>query len=225
MLSPRTDTCRVLLLGLGAEDPLVAATLEAGGSALDVCHLTPYDLPTAIADEDARLLIVGGFDLGQQAIHQVREMGRPLPVIVILTTADSSVQAARLLEEGAKDVILPSDGWRLAARLEREVLRGIGHEVDRVAFSHVQTRFVANLGQELRGPIETIIDLAQQIREDGSARLNQRQLRLTSHIEWQGRQLGDLMGDLIDAANLEAGTLDLNIQEVEVAPLLRRALS
>ena len=86
--------------------------------------------------------------------------------------------------------------------------------------SEAKTAFVANLSHELRTPLNAIIGYGEMLGED----LRALELEDLAHdalrILSAGNYLMVLVNDLLDLEKVESGELTLNLEEVEIEPLL-----
>jgi len=88
-----------------------------------------------------------------------------------------------------------------------------------VASQH-KSQFLANMSHELRTPLNAIIGYSEILQED-VADLGQENLVLDlKKIESSGRHLLGLINDILDLSKIEAGKMDVFIEDVEIAPLL-----
>ena len=90
------------------------------------------------------------------------------------------------------------------------------------AASQVKSNFIANISHELRTPLSAIIGYTEILVEEhedaaGSAAL----LADLAKIDANARHLLGLINDLLDLTKIEAGRMDVSIQPVDVAALLR----
>jgi signal transduction histidine kinase len=72
-----------------------------------------------------------------------------------------------------------------------------------------KSRFLANMSHELRTPLNAIIGFSEVLTDKTFGDLNDRQLKYTNNILSSGRQLLQLINDILDLAKLEAGHLQL----------------
>jgi signal transduction histidine kinase/CheY-like chemotaxis protein len=89
-----------------------------------------------------------------------------------------------------------------------------------IASQH-KSQFLANMSHELRTPLNAIIGyselLQEELKEAGQARFTT-DLR---KIEQSGRHLLGLINDILDLSKIEAGRMDLFLEDVDIAPLLQ----
>ena len=103
------------------------------------------------------------------------------------------------------------------ARLFHEI-EDKSHELE-VAGQH-KSQFLANMSHELRTPLNAIIGYSEILQED-VADLGQDNVgRDLKKIEGAGRHLLGLINDILDLSKVEAGKMDVFLEDVEIAPLL-----
>ena len=132
-----------------------------------------------------------------------------------------SVRALPMLDEAGAIV-----GWvgvheDITARRDAEVeLRAARDRAE--AANKVKSNFIANISHELRTPLSAIIGYTEIIMEEceevgeGTALLAD-----LAKIEANARHLLGLINDLLDLTKIEAGRMDVSIEPVELASLLR----
>jgi signal transduction histidine kinase/CheY-like chemotaxis protein/putative methionine-R-sulfoxide reductase with GAF domain len=88
-----------------------------------------------------------------------------------------------------------------------------------VAGQH-KSQFLANMSHELRTPLNAIIGYSEILHEE-VADLGQENLgRDLKKIEGAGRHLLGLINDILDLSKVEAGKMDVFLEDVEIVPLL-----
>jgi two-component system, cell cycle sensor histidine kinase PleC len=88
--------------------------------------------------------------------------------------------------------------------------------------SRSKTEFLANMSHELRTPLNAIIGFSQLMAEEMMGPLGS--ARYTSYardICASGQHLLNVIGDILDVSKLEAGDIELDEDEVEVAQVIR----
>ncbi|MBP2227097.1 signal transduction histidine kinase [Azospirillum agricola] len=107
-------------------------------------------------------------------------------------------------------------------RREAEAMHGrLLREKERAEGANVaKTNFLVNLSQELHGPLNDIINSSQTLMSD-LHRLGVDELATdVEHIQWTGEQLAGLVDALLDYAKIEAGSMDVCLQDFDVNRLL-----
>ncbi len=86
--------------------------------------------------------------------------------------------------------------------------------------NRTKSSFLANMSHELRTPLNAIIGYSEILQED-VADLGQENLGADlQKIESSGRHLLGLINDILDLSKIEAGKMDVFIEDVEIVPLL-----
>ncbi len=84
--------------------------------------------------------------------------------------------------------------------------------------NRLKSRFLANMTHELRTPLNSIINLAYLIQEgeDGGPPPSAGVVETASRIEAAGRHLLGLINDVLDLSRIEAGRMDLALEEIDL---------
>jgi signal transduction histidine kinase/DNA-binding LytR/AlgR family response regulator len=85
--------------------------------------------------------------------------------------------------------------------------------------NHAKSAFLANMGHELRTPLNGILGYAQLLKRQPEQREAHGQW--TDSIMESGGHLLGMINELLDLARIEAGKVSVNIQPVELRPLLQ----
>jgi signal transduction histidine kinase len=84
-----------------------------------------------------------------------------------------------------------------------------------------KSQFLANMSHELRTPLNAILGLTEMLREDARDLLNREdEIEPLDRILRAGRHLLGLINDLLDLSKIEAGKMDIYIEEFGIAPLI-----
>jgi signal transduction histidine kinase len=88
------------------------------------------------------------------------------------------------------------------------------------AVSRNKSAFLATMSHELRTPLNAIIGFSEVLRERSFGELNARQAEYLDDIHASGRHLLTLIDDVLDLAKVEAGRIDLELDDVDVRDCL-----
>ncbi|WP_048126874.1 MULTISPECIES: CHASE4 domain-containing protein [unclassified Methanosarcina] len=83
--------------------------------------------------------------------------------------------------------------------------------------NRTKSEFLANMSHELRTPLNSIIGFSDLLYENVYGELNVRQLKAVRNISNSGKHLLNLINDILDLSKVEAGKLELDYKEFELA--------
>ncbi|NMO98102.1 sensor histidine kinase [Paenibacillus lemnae] len=86
--------------------------------------------------------------------------------------------------------------------------------------SQYKSEFVANMSHELRTPLNSIINLAQLIHEGDEGRTQEETAEYARLIYHSGYDLLTLVNDVLDLSKVEAGHLDIEMDEVNIREIV-----
>jgi signal transduction histidine kinase len=170
---------------------------------------------------------------GFQVIEGLKaiETGGYLPVLVQTSQPNHKLRA---LQAGAKDFVSkPFDLMEVLLRvhnmievrlLHREAEMRTEQAESRSEHSEsanlAKSRFLAGMSHELRTPLNAIIGFSEILADKTFGGLNDRQLKYCGNILGSGRQLLQLINDILDLAKVEAGRMELTRGTFAVARVL-----
>lgn len=104
----------------------------------------------------------------------------------------------------------------------------LGQLVDRLAeardvadqANRTKSTFLANMSHELRTPLNAIIGYSEILQEDVTDLGQEGLIADLKKIEGAGRHLLGLINDILDLSKIEAGRMDVFIEDVDIVPLL-----
>jgi signal transduction histidine kinase/DNA-binding response OmpR family regulator len=205
-----------VLLPLGPLDEqlrMALLTVAALGLVLLTATLLVLNLITSRISRPIRKLREGAARLGAGALeHRIRvRTGDELEALADQFNAmaealqASQAELERKVEERTREVAEKSRQLEVASRHKSE--------------------FLANMSHELRTPMNAIIGYSEMLQEDARAQ------HLTSmepdleKIQGAARHLLGLINGVLDLSKIEAGKMDLYLEEVEVEQLVADAVS
>lgn len=87
--------------------------------------------------------------------------------------------------------------------------------------SYLRNAFIANLGFDVRTPLNGIIGFANMLETELAVRENHELYEYASNISQSGNHLLKLMDNIIDYSGLEANTLELKIKAASIEKILQ----
>ena len=89
----------------------------------------------------------------------------------------------------------------------------------------LKSEFIANVSAEVRKPLTTVIGFSEMLSAEYFGKLNQRQHEYARGITDAGQALQALISDILDLAAIEAGQMTLELDAVDVHPMLSARVS
>ncbi|HEY3177150.1 MAG TPA: ATP-binding protein [Candidatus Polarisedimenticolia bacterium] len=90
--------------------------------------------------------------------------------------------------------------------------------------NRMKSQFLANMSHELRTPLNAIIGFSELLVADTSRPLDPGQHEYIRDILSSGRHLLDLINDLLDLSKIEAGKMDLYLEDFHIEDVIEAAL-
>ena len=108
------------------------------------------------------------------------------------------------------------------ARLFREI-EIKSRELERA--SRHKSEFLANMSHELRTPLNAIIGFSEVLSERLFGDMNAKQAEYVEDISASGRHLLELINDILDLSKIEAGRMELDPSDVDLAKVIGQTLA
>ncbi len=102
------------------------------------------------------------------------------------------------------------------------VFRDYTHEAE---VERMKNTFLAIVSHELRTPLNAILGYAEMLKEAIYGPVNEKQARASERIMTNSHRLLDIVTDLLDKAQMEAGKLSLHLQSFRPADLIENVHS
>ena len=111
-----------------------------------------------------------------------------------------------------------------------EMLESLAEELHQtneqlIEASRLKSTFLANMSHELRTPLNSIIGYTEMLTEGIYGPLNDKQSDRLVRVKRNGRQLLQLINDILDLSKIEANRLELDLVPVDLPPLIRECLA
>jgi signal transduction histidine kinase len=112
-----------------------------------------------------------------------------------------------------------------ASALERERFAAEQARLLAEAANRVKSEFLANMSHELRTPLNAVIGFADVLKDGLGGELSPKQEGYVDNIRTSGRHLHGMIEDMLDLAQMEAGTVELRAIPFHLREVLTGALS
>ncbi|WP_427181652.1 sensor histidine kinase [Paenibacillus sp. TC-CSREp1] len=91
--------------------------------------------------------------------------------------------------------------------------------------SQYKSEFLANMSHELRTPLNSVINFAQMISENADTMEQEEIIRFADMIDQSGQELLRLINDILDLSKVEAGRLDIVLEDISLNQLVEDAMN
>jgi PAS domain S-box-containing protein len=81
--------------------------------------------------------------------------------------------------------------------------------------NRAKSDFLAKMSHELRTPLNSIIGFSEILEDESAGALNEKQRRYVGNVLLSGRNLLQLINDILDLAKVEAGRMELSISDFD----------
>lgn len=175
-------------------------------------------------------------ELGKRAKELSADLGRTIaPGFEALV-----VKAERGIEDTYQLTYVRKDGSRFPAMVSATALRDshqrtVGYLLIGTSLRKLFTgparadvgiaRVLATMSHELRTPLNAVIGFSEALRDGILGELTESQKEYVGDIFTSGQRLLSLINDILDLSKVEAGTMSLDLEAVEVCEFMARALS
>ncbi len=181
-----------------------ARTLVVNNTAIDPIHRPNPSLPETRAEAGIPLKIgsriIGALDIQATEVNAFHEED----IAVLETLAD---QIAVAIDNGRS--------YDLAQKAVAEM-----RELDRL-----KSQFLANMSHELRTPLNSIIGFSRVIIKGIDGPVTEQQNQDLSAIYNSGQHLLGLINDILDLSKIDAGKMELALEELNIADTIQSVMS
>lgn len=188
-------------------------------------------------------LILADYNLprfsGLAALKRLQEMALDIPFILV-SGAIGEETAVTAMKAGAHDYLLKDNLARLAPAVDRELKEAESRQCRRKAeeertrllqeleeakalaelANQRKSKVLAFVAHEFKNPLKAVNTFTELLLNSSTEALTENQRTHVSHIAMACDHLRELINDILDIAPIEAGVIQLNIQQVRLDNLL-----
>lgn len=92
-----------------------------------------------------------------------------------------------------------------------------------MAATQAKSKFLASMSHELRTPLNAILGITEMLQEDASAAGQGELVEPLQRVSRAGKHLLKLINEVLDLSKIEAGRLELHIEEFDIAGMVQDA--
>lgn len=135
---------------------------------------------------------------------------------------ETQQEELRVTNEQLQENLKSSQEQKAEINEKNITLENIKDELQRKAdelekASRFKSEFLANMSHELRTPLNSLLILAQSMTENEDQNLTEEQIETIQIIYNSGKDLLNLINDILDLSKIEAGKMDIDFQEVDLS--------
>jgi PAS domain S-box-containing protein len=192
--------------------------------------VAPEEVETAVGPQMERTLRIHGRHEGEG--NRVRRDGQRFPVRTVTTIRHDrenrpvgytiicrDITQRKALERRLREY---TDNLEQMVAEKTAELRELNAELVRA--NQLKSQFLANMSHELRTPLNAIIGFAEAIRDGVAGEPSGEQREFAEDIAQAGRQLLELINNILDLSRFEAGAMELNLAPCDVGGLVDEVL-
>ncbi|KAF0247825.1 MAG: multi-sensor hybrid histidine kinase [bacterium] len=146
-------------------------------------------------------------------------------VLVAYENAQLYTSAQKEIAQRKKiEIALQEERVSLAKRVEERTLDLSITNAELMRLARLKDEFLAGMSHELRTPLNAILGMTEALEEEVYGQVNEKQQKALKTIEESGVHLLSLINDILDISKLEAGKVQLEIDNIGVKTICESSI-
>ncbi len=145
--------------------------------------------------------------------------------VMVLINIDDSLENEAFLNNAMRQLEVAIHNALTFQELQYKSAQLKISNVELKAASQAKSNFLANMSHELRTPLNAIIGFSEVLIDQHFGDLNATQKEYTNDILSSGRHLLSLINDILDLSKVEAGKMEVDETEVNIAEIMANSVS
>jgi len=174
----------------------------------------PVIMVTALTDMESRVkgIAVGADDF----------LSRPVDKTELVARVKSLLRIGKLNKELAKGLLSAREsGEKL--QMQQRVLKSMSAQL--MQASHLKYEFIVSMSHALRTPLNVIIGFSEMLQDGLVGELNEKQEKYVQNIRESGRELHQLISNVVDVFKLDTGKVPLETTEFQLRDVIDSVLA
>ena len=134
-------------------------------------------------------------------------------------TNEELEERAQMLEQQREQIRVKNRAVEEASR-ELQIKAG---ELERV--STYKSEFLANMSHELRTPLNSLMILSSLLKDNREGNLSDKQVEFAATINGAGRDLLNLINDILDLSKIESGHMEFHYEDLTLSELCEQLMA
>ncbi len=173
-----------------------------------ICDFAPQEVAEAQHLRDLELIRAGGTEVFEASVEHAENTLHQVVFNKVVLNGPSE-----------EDSVLLGIIWDITERkeLEKSLLKA---KKAAEAANRAKSGFIANMSHELRTPLNSVIGFSDLLLEGTFGTLNGKQAKYINNILNSGKNLLEIINNLLDISKLETGESSLDYEELDLAPFI-----